>query len=203
MPIKKNNRFHDFEWEFEPKESNQEEISFSLRYHETDDYGPTVSMLNEDNTVGFSFPAEFFQDIAVEVNRVDRVNGTKTENPVATPMPQKPTGTVNFPVITNSTNGPMFKTGSQQAEEPVAVTAVELPNIEDMEEIEQPEGGFVSFSANKTEVETEVISEAPSELPALSNKEIMEERGTSPEDWMKQRAKRGKKASKKAIKKLK
>lgn len=197
MPIKKNSRFHDFEWEFEPKESNHEELSFSLRYHETDDYGPTVSMLNEDSTIAFSFPADFFPDIAGEVNRVNRLNETESNDPTMKPSVKRPANTVDFPVIINGTvGGSMFKTGSHQTEEePVVVTAVELPNIEEIEEIEQPAEGFVSFSANKTEVETEVA--------ISSDKEIMEERGTSPEDWMKQRAKRGKKASKKAIKKLK
>jgi len=202
MPIKKNSRFHDFEWEHDVKDSDQDELSFSLRYHQTNEYGSTVSMLNEDNSIAFSFPVDFFRDVAGEVSRVNRLNDPRSEDPVMIPSTKSSSSPVDLPVI----NGPgMFKTGSHQTEEPVAVTAVELP---DMEEIEQPAEGFVSFSANNTDVKTGA-TEANTETNELSdneissNEDIKEERGTSPEDWMKQRAKRSKKASKKSIKKLK
>lgn len=194
MPIKENNRHHDFEWEFERVSSDQSEYSQSFRYHQTDEYGPTVSVLDEDNNVAHSFPADIFQDVSGEIQRANMFNGKKSSTKRST------INAVEMPVIANGT---MFKTGNQQIQQ----NEVEMPEIttpeveEDFEEIEQPAEGFVSFSANNVEEDVAPpvsgISEV-AEPEILSDKEIMEERGTSPEQWMEARKKTGKK--KKSIK---
>lgn len=62
MPIETDNSNIDFKWNFS-KSNDQQDASYSLRLHKTDEYGWTVSFLNDVNRPEFSFPASMFSEI--------------------------------------------------------------------------------------------------------------------------------------------
>jgi hypothetical protein len=174
MPIKENKRNHDFEWEFDPKTSDQTPVTVALRYHQTPEYGPTISMLDENNVPGYSFPAQMFTDVAAEIARIESLHSPNTAKPPTGPIPR-----IGMPTI--SGQQPMFKTGAPQ--QPAMPEVPEM--AEPVEDIEVPDEGFESFSAPAKKRE--------------KAEDIIAERGSSPEDWKRQREEGAEKASKKRI----
>lgn len=181
MPIREQNKHHDFEWEFEKQNSEQTDFVMPLRYHQTDEFGPTVSIMNEDNEIMLSMPAPMFTEVAEELRRVQGVAPS-------VPFMHKPPGyrgqdapnEPRMPVV-NSAQG-MFKTGETETE--TEETPVGFKDLFEGD-IEQPAGGFESFSR-------------PQESPE-QKAEIAAQRGTNKEEWMARRAAGGQEASKKAV----
>lgn len=175
MPIKENKRNHDFEWEFEPKESKQTAVSVPLRYHYTEEYGPTISMLDENNNVGYSFPADMFIDVSEEIQRIENFQVKKKNNTATSPS----SSSIGLPTIGVGTG--MFKTGISIEKN----NTTKSPAIND---IEVPVNGFESFT--------------PQVKKREKAEDIISERGESPEERAKKREELRKKASVKSIKKV-
>lgn len=175
MPIKKNNRNHDFEWEFEPQEEGQEFISYTLRLHHTDAYGPTMSFLDpENNNVAFSVPIEMLSDVIEEYQRWDRIVNESNRVPVVAPNAISSAisaQNITLPRIQKSTN--ISQPANQTATQP---------------SIDVPEEGFESFTQEKA-----ANASAPS---PKSNEEILEERGKTADARKAPRPKNNKKSIK-------
>lgn len=179
MPIKKDKRHHDFEWEFEPENPNQQPVSVPLRYHYTDTYGPTLSMLDENSNVGYSFPAEMFLDVSEEIRRIENSHTTSSQ-------PTMPNPVIRMPIITS--NKEKLKNPSE----------AELTI--DTEDIEEPINGFESFSAQPTKAAAPPKTErSVIKVQVAADPEIVEQRGRTPEEWAKKREEGAKKASRKKI----
>lgn len=174
MPIKENKRNHDFEWEFEPNGTKQVPVTVPLRYHYTEEYGPTISMLDEYNNVGYSFPADMFIDVCEEIHRINNFHAKKKDNAVLQPVPPG----IGLPTIGVGTG--MFKTG-------IAKKNPIVPVIDEQDNIEQPVNGFESFTVPVKKRE--------------KAEDIIAERGESPEERARKREEVRNKASAKSIRK--
>lgn len=182
MPIKENKRNHDFEWEFEVDSTEQTPVTVALRYHHTKEFGPTISMLDDNNNVGYSFPAAMFTDVSEEIRRIDNLHSGKNSSKPVYREKTAPSARVSMPTITGSPG--MYKTGAP-AQQPIE----EKPEPvipEPLEGVDIPKGGFESFT-----VEPKKKAKAD---------DIIAERGSSREEWAAARAEGSKKASKKSIK---
>jgi len=60
MAIKSNKKI-DFEYEFE---SNDHPYSITLRFHSSEEYGPTITVLSEEGEPAISFPAGMFSEVS-------------------------------------------------------------------------------------------------------------------------------------------
>lgn len=194
MPIKENKRNHDFEWEFDTETSNQTPVNVPLRYHQTEEYGPTISMLDENNNVGYSFPADMFIDVSEEIKRIESFHGNKTKYTKHTSMPS-----IGMPVIKDNTG--MFKTGSSQNSPENENYSLDKYSSDDSHgiidnEIHVPKNGFESFIA-ETNNNKENFNKKESEV---KREDIIAERGRTKEEWEAKKAENKEKSAKKSIK---
>jgi len=180
MPIRHNTKSHDFAWDFEDPSGNTGGVIF-MRYHETDDGVPSLSILeSQDGPEVLTLPVDLFRDAVAEVDRYESIIGMlsgKTPapkaNPVATaPMPNSG---LKLPTI----GGKMVKTGQQPvAQEPAAQEAkpeTSEPDPRDPAMILDSQEPMVSFSPG------EASRNRPNVDPETKN-EILSTRGSTPEE---------------------
>jgi len=78
----KSNRKIDFEYEFESPSGS---YSILLRFHHTEEYGPTIGVLGEDNEPAINFPVTMFSEVSDYLTEQGILEGRKT-----TPIQQAP-----------------------------------------------------------------------------------------------------------------
>jgi len=83
MAIKSNKKI-DFEYEFE---SNDNPYSIVLRFHNSEEYGPTITVLSDDGEPAISFPAGMFSEVSDFLIEQGIIEGKRTV--VAPAVPQK------------------------------------------------------------------------------------------------------------------
>ena len=87
MAIKSNKKI-DFEYEFE---SNDHPYSITLRFHGSEEYGPTITVLSEEGDPVISFPAGMFSEVSDFLIEQGIIEGKRVLT--TTPVPQRLTKT--------------------------------------------------------------------------------------------------------------
>jgi hypothetical protein len=61
MAIRSNSKSIDFTFDFETP--NGASLSYPLRFHHTEDFGPSLSVLDENKEIAITFPATMFSEV--------------------------------------------------------------------------------------------------------------------------------------------
>jgi len=198
MPIETNSGNIDFAWRFKPTNEGQDAIVFSLRLHQTDEYGWTLSFLNESNEPISSLPASLFNEVSDHIiqymsprpSGLSPVPGLRLPG-AALAMPQinRPAATVapvapSFQRVAKNQNVDQVRTRDGKVFEATVVTGEEefepeegvyLPSGHDPDEILKELGEdtpvFQSFSN-----QTSTVKEKVDDLSKDERKAILEER---------------------------
>jgi len=175
MPIRHNTKSHDFAWDFEDPSGNTGGIIF-MRYHETDDGVPSLSILeSQDGPEVLTLPVDLFRDAVTEVDRYESIIGMlsgKTAPAKATQVATAPMPGLRLPTI----GGKMVKTGQQPMAETESKSKAESsPNPRDPSMIIDTQEPMVSFLPG------EASRNRPNVDPETKN-EILSTRGSTPEE---------------------
>lgn len=82
MAIKSNKKI-DFEYEFE---SNDHPYSITLRFHNSEEYGPTITVLTDEGEPAISFPAGMFSEVSDFLVEQGIIEGRRS---LPAPAPQR------------------------------------------------------------------------------------------------------------------
>jgi len=176
MPIRHNTKSHDFAWDFEDLSGNTGDVIF-MRYHETDDGVPSLSILeSQDGPEILTLPVDLFRDAVTEVDRYESIIGmlsgktsaAKATQIVTSPMPNNG---LKLPTI----GGKMVKTGQQSITQQETETKSPQANPRDPAMILDSQEPMVSFLPG------EASRNRPNVDPETKN-EILSTRGSTPEE---------------------
>tara|TARA_B100000614_G_scaffold262895_1_gene299700 strand:+ start:53296 stop:53898 length:603 start_codon:yes stop_codon:yes gene_type:complete len=195
MPIRHNTKSHDFAWDFEDPSGNAGGVIY-MRYHETDDGIPSLSILeSQDGSEVLTLPVELFRDAVAEVDRYESIIGmlsgktspAKSTQVATSPMPNSG---LKLPTI----GGKMVKTGQQPAESK-AEQETPQPDPRDPSMILDSQEPMVSFLPG------EASRNRPNVDPETKN-EILSTRGSTPEERAALREQQRASAGKKSLKRV-
>jgi len=84
MSIRTNSKSVNFTFDFE--DSSGDTLSFSLRFHHTEEYGPSLAVLDEEDNVLINFPVEMFTEVTDFLTQQGITESKRLPTPQ---MPQK------------------------------------------------------------------------------------------------------------------
>lgn len=96
MAIKSNKKI-DFEYEFE---SNDHPYSITLRFHNSEEYGPTITVLTDEGDPAISFPAGMFSEVSDFLVEQGIIEGRRSLPAPAPPQRLPKTTTAQTPLRT-------------------------------------------------------------------------------------------------------
>jgi len=174
MAIKRNKRVHEYEfgWEFERASSDQSDLNLDIVYHDTDEYGPTVSIVSQEETI-LSLPVSFLSEVIAEIELEDERRNL-SQKPMTSRKPKvAKTGGIQLPSI------------KRDASEEAEVESSENARRRDPSLIDESQPPAVSFSKRPARTKPDPKAE----------KEIMQRAGSPTERLAKRDMPKNEKAS--------
>jgi len=174
MSIRRNKRIHEFEWEFDAKTSEQEAVIVPVIYHDTEEYGSTITITDGEGEPIISLPSIFFQEVSVEISAENHRRGdTQSIGGFGINMPTIETANdtgLDLPSIER----PSVATTTAQVS---VMTEEEARDRTDYSKVDQNSIPVVSFTARPIKTAEQVEEES----------EQLAERGGTPEERLARR----------------
>jgi hypothetical protein len=188
----KSNKKIDFEYECK---SSDELISFSLRFYQTPEYGPTIAVLNAEGESAIDFPVNMFKEVCEFLIEQGILEGSKKEESVSLPtIPRPNAGKPSMPlpkpkIISNKK--PVVQSDSFKRD----VIPLDLETDTGEDDLDIPEDMKEAILAEKAKMQESIDSATP--VHSLSNRPQIEQPAFS-EDEIRNMIAEREKASKKA-----